>query len=34
MSTLKIPAATYRLQFNPTFGFKEGNRVVEYLSEL
>ena len=34
MSTLKIPAATYRLQFNPSFGFKQGNQVVEYLSEL
>lgn len=30
----RIPNATYRLQFNPSFGFKEAREIVEYLSEL
>ncbi len=31
---MKIPAATYRLQFNPHFGFKEAQKLVSYLNEL
>jgi (1->4)-alpha-D-glucan 1-alpha-D-glucosylmutase len=31
---MKIPAATYRLQFNPSFGFKEAREIIVYLSEL
>ena len=30
----RIPNATYRLQFNPSFGFKEAREIVEYLYEL
>jgi (1->4)-alpha-D-glucan 1-alpha-D-glucosylmutase len=30
----RIPLATYRLQFNPTFGFVEAAKIVSYLSEL
>ena len=29
-----IPLATYRLQFNPTFGFAEAAGIVDYLSKL
>jgi (1->4)-alpha-D-glucan 1-alpha-D-glucosylmutase len=31
---MRIPVSTYRLQFNPSFGFKEAREIVEYLSEL
>lgn len=31
---MKIPMATYRLQFNHSFGFKEAREIVEYLSQL
>ncbi|MEO8217057.1 MAG: malto-oligosyltrehalose synthase [Acidobacteriota bacterium] len=29
-----VPAATYRLQFNPEFGFRDGEHIVEYLAAL
>ena len=29
-----IPAATYRIQFTPSFGFREAHEIVEYLSKL
>ncbi len=29
-----IPASTYRIQFNPGFGFKDAERTVDYLSDL
>lgn len=29
-----IPSATYRIQFNPSFGFKDAQRVLVYLKEL
>ncbi len=31
---MKIPVATYRIQFNPDFGFDAANRIVSYLEEL
>ncbi|MDY6856301.1 MAG: malto-oligosyltrehalose synthase [Thermodesulfobacteriota bacterium] len=31
---MKIPIATYRIQFNPSFGFVEAKAITEYLSEL
>ncbi len=31
---MRIPSATYRLQFTPSFGFKEARKIVEYLSQL
>ncbi|MDY0041334.1 MAG: alpha-amylase family glycosyl hydrolase, partial [Desulforhabdus sp.] len=31
---MRIPRATYRLQFNPDFGFRDAKRTVSYLSEL
>lgn len=31
---MRIPVATYRLQFTPTFGFKQAKEIVEYLSQL
>ncbi len=31
---MRIPAATYRLQFNPSFGFKDAQRIIPYLAEL
>jgi len=31
---MRIPVATYRLQFNPSFGFRDARRVAAYLSEL
>jgi (1->4)-alpha-D-glucan 1-alpha-D-glucosylmutase len=30
----KIPLATYRLQFNPAFGFRDAAEIVDYLSKL
>jgi (1->4)-alpha-D-glucan 1-alpha-D-glucosylmutase len=29
-----IPSATYRLQFGPSFGFREARRRIQYLREL
>ncbi len=29
-----IPTATYRIQFTPSFGFKEAHKVVRYLADL
>jgi (1->4)-alpha-D-glucan 1-alpha-D-glucosylmutase len=29
-----IPLATYRIQFNPAFGFQAAKRIVPYLAEL
>ncbi len=29
-----IPTATYRIQFTPSFGFKEAREIVQYLSKL
>ncbi len=31
---MKIPAATYRLQFNPDFGFQKAREILSYLDEL
>ncbi|HBB30393.1 MAG TPA: malto-oligosyltrehalose synthase [Cyanobacteria bacterium UBA8803] len=31
---MRIPAATYRLQFNPAFDFKSAKAIVPYLAEL
>src|ERR1700758_1268445 len=31
---MRIPEATYRLQLNSSFGFKEACKIIEYLSEL
>jgi (1->4)-alpha-D-glucan 1-alpha-D-glucosylmutase len=31
---MKIPASTYRLQFNLHFGFEKAREIVPYLSEL
>lgn len=31
---MRIPTATYRIQFNPSFGFDEAKGIVHYLSEL
>ena len=31
---MRIPSATYRLQFNPAFGFQNATHIVEYLAEL
>lgn len=31
---MRIPLSTYRLQFNPSFGFADAQRIVGYLSEL
>ncbi len=31
---MRIPAASYRVQFNPSFGFREAKRIVPYLAEL
>ncbi len=30
----KVPLATYRLQFNPAFGFRDAHEIVDYLSKL
>ncbi len=30
----RIPLATYRLQFNPAFGFRQAAEIVDYLSKL
>lgn len=31
---MRIPAATYRIQFSPNFGFKQAGEIVSYLNEL
>ena len=31
---MRIPAATYRLQFTPEFGFSDAEAVLPYLHEL
>ncbi|UCH79925.1 MAG: malto-oligosyltrehalose synthase [Nitrospiraceae bacterium] len=31
---MKIPIATYRLQFNPEFGFQKAREILSYLAEL
>jgi (1->4)-alpha-D-glucan 1-alpha-D-glucosylmutase len=31
---MRIPLATYRLQFNPNFGFPDAHRILTYLEEL
>ena len=31
---INIPAATYRIQFNPSFGFQEAKGCVSYLADL
>ncbi|MCK5511164.1 MAG: malto-oligosyltrehalose synthase [Thermodesulfovibrionia bacterium] len=31
---MKIPVATYRLQFNPDYGFQKAHAIIPYLSEL
>jgi (1->4)-alpha-D-glucan 1-alpha-D-glucosylmutase len=31
---MRIPAASYRVQFNPSFGFREAKKIVPYLAEL
>jgi len=31
---MNIPTATYRIQFNPAFGFQAASRVVSYLADL
>ena len=31
---MRIPVATYRLQFNPDFGFARAREVLAYLREL
>ena len=31
---MNMPTATYRLQFNPAFGFKNAPPVISYLADL
>lgn len=31
---MQIPVATYRLQFNPNFGFHHSHTIVAYLAEM
>jgi (1->4)-alpha-D-glucan 1-alpha-D-glucosylmutase len=31
---MRIPSASYRIQFNPSFGFRDAEAIVEYLHEL
>ena len=31
---MRIPLATYRLQFNPSFGFQAAHKILTYLEEL
>ena len=31
---MRIPAATYRLQLSPAFGFEDAKAIIGYLSEL
>ncbi|MBI4963616.1 MAG: malto-oligosyltrehalose synthase [Desulfomonile tiedjei] len=31
---MRIPVATYRLQFNPAFGFRSAKKIIKYLTRL
>ena len=31
---MNMPTATYRIQFNPTLGFKNAPPVISYLADL
>jgi (1->4)-alpha-D-glucan 1-alpha-D-glucosylmutase len=31
---MRIPGATYRIQFNPSFGFQAAKEIIPYLAEL
>src|SRR4030095_1321440 len=31
---MRVPLSTYRLQFCPTFGFKEAQEILDYLKTL
>ncbi|MEM9152102.1 MAG: alpha-amylase family glycosyl hydrolase, partial [Cyanobacteria bacterium P01_F01_bin.3] len=31
---MRIPSATYRLQFTPEFGFRQAKEIVGYLAQL
>ena len=31
---MNMPTATYRIQFNPTFGFQAAQKVISYLADL
>ena len=31
---MNIPSATYRIQFNPDFGFQDAAEIVGYLADL
>ena len=31
---MKVPIATYRIQFNPEFGFRDALAIVDYLADL
>lgn len=31
---MRIPKATYRIQFNPTFGFRKAAEIISYLADL
>ncbi len=31
---MRIPVSTYRLQFNPEFGFQNARKIVPYMKEL
>ena len=31
---MRIPSATYRLQFTPDFGFNQAKEIVPYLAQL
>ena len=31
---MNMPTATYRIQFNPAFGFKNAQPVISYLADL
>ena len=34
MTTVRIPTATYRLQFNKNFTFRQAREIVTYLHHL
>jgi (1->4)-alpha-D-glucan 1-alpha-D-glucosylmutase len=31
---MRVPLATYRLQFSPDFGFERADKIIDYLAEL
>jgi len=31
---MKIPLSTYRIQFNPSFGFEDAEKIIPYLKDL